>query len=86
VCNLETAELIEVIDSHKQDEIIKTLMSWSLEQREAVTEVSVDMWGGFTKVIKTVGSLGIAPKIVYWYTIMTLLVRQNHCTARVLVI
>lgn len=54
VCNLETAELIEVIDSHKQDEIIKTLMSWSLEQREAVTEVSVDMWGGFTKVIKTV--------------------------------
>jgi hypothetical protein len=32
------------------------------------------------------GSLGIAPKIVYWYTIMTLLVRQNHCTARVLVI
>ena len=36
--------------------------------------------------LKLWGSLGIAPKIVYWYTIMTLLVRQNHCTARVLVI
>ena len=32
------------------------------------------------------GSLGIAPQIVYWYTIMTLPVRQNHCTARVLLI
>lgn len=54
VCNLETAELIEVIDSHQQDEIIKTLMEWPLEVREAIQEVSVDMWGGFTKVIQTV--------------------------------
>jgi transposase len=29
-------------------------MSWSLEQREGVVEVSVDMWGGFTKVIQQV--------------------------------
>ena len=29
-------------------------MEWSLEAREAITEVSVDMWGGFTKVIQTV--------------------------------
>jgi transposase len=29
-------------------------MRCSLEEREAITEVSVDMWGGFTKVIKTV--------------------------------
>ena len=39
-----------------------------------------------SKLLKRIGSLGIVPKIVYWYTIMTLLVRQNHCTARVLVI
>jgi len=43
-----------VINSHKQDEIIRTFMEWSLEAREAITEVSVDMWGGFTKVIQTV--------------------------------
>lgn len=54
VCNLDTGEILEIIDSHQQDEIIKTLMGWSLEEREAITEVSVDMWGGFTKVIKTV--------------------------------
>jgi transposase len=54
VCNLDTGEILEIIDSHQQDEIIKVLMQWSLEEREAITEVSVDMWGGFTKVIKTV--------------------------------
>jgi len=54
ICDLETAQLIEVIDSHQQDEIIKVLLEWTLEVREAITEVSVDMWGGFTKVIQTV--------------------------------
>nr|WP_044076200.1 ISL3 family transposase [Prochlorothrix hollandica] len=29
-------------------------MGWPLEVREAIAEVSVDMWGGFTKVIQTV--------------------------------
>lgn len=29
-------------------------MEWSLEERKAVLEVSVDMWGGFTKVIQEV--------------------------------
>lgn len=54
ICDLETAKLIEVIDSHQQNEIIKVLMEWPLAVREAVIEVSVDMWGGFTKVIQTV--------------------------------
>ena len=54
ICGLEEGGLIEVIDSHKQEEIIKTLMQWSLEERQAVLEVSVDMWGGFTKVIQNV--------------------------------
>nr|WP_017714358.1 transposase [Prochlorothrix hollandica] len=54
ICDLETANLIEVIDSHQQDKIIEILMEWPLEVREAITEVSVDMWGGFTKVIQTV--------------------------------
>jgi transposase len=54
ICDLEAGRLVEVIDSHKQEDIIRTLMSWSLEQREGVVEVSVDMWGGFTKVIQQV--------------------------------
>jgi len=45
---------LEVIDSHKQDEIIKILIEWPLEARLAVIEVSIDMWGGFTKVIQQV--------------------------------
>jgi transposase len=52
--DLEKGELIEVIDTHRQDEIIEVLMQQPLEVREAVEEVSVDMWGGFPKVIEEV--------------------------------
>ena len=52
--DLERSSLLEVIDSHKQEDIIEMLMEWSLESRESVVEVSVDMWGGFAKVIKNV--------------------------------
>ncbi|MGB8816277.1 MAG: ISL3 family transposase, partial [Minisyncoccia bacterium] len=54
VGDLEKGELIEVIDSHQQDEIIEVLMEQPLEVREGVEEVSVDMWGGFPKVIEKV--------------------------------
>lgn len=52
VANIDKGELLEIIDSHKQQEIIEVLMQQPLEVRELVTEVSVDMWGGFTKVIE----------------------------------
>jgi transposase len=51
---VDTGNLLEVIDSHKQKEIIEILKQQPLEIREAVEEVSVDMWGGFPKVIKEV--------------------------------
>ena len=54
VCDIDSSELLEVIDSHKQQEIIEVLMQQTIEVREAVLEVSVDMWGGFAKVIKEV--------------------------------
>lgn len=54
VSDLEQGELIEVIDSHAQEEIIEALMEQPLEVREMVEEVSVDMWGGFPKVIEKV--------------------------------
>ena len=57
VGDLEKGELIEVIDSHQKDEIIEALMGKPLEVREAVEEVSVDMWGGFPKVIEKVALL-----------------------------
>jgi transposase len=40
-----------VIDSHKQVDIIENLMQQPLELRLQVKEVSVDMWGGFPKVV-----------------------------------
>ena len=43
-----------MIDSHKSDEIIEVLKQQRQEIRENVKEVSVDMWGGFQKVIKEV--------------------------------
>lgn len=54
VSDLETGDLIEVIDSHQKEDIIKALMEKPLEVREAVEEVSVDMWGGFPAVINKV--------------------------------
>lgn len=54
VSNIDLGELLEVIDSHKQDEIIEVLKQQAIEIREKVEEVSVDMWGGFPKVIKEV--------------------------------
>jgi transposase len=54
VSNIDLGELLEVIDSHKQEEIITILKQQTLEVREKVEEVSVDMWGGFPKVVKEV--------------------------------
>lgn len=47
--DVERGEVIEVIDSHRQEEIIEVLMEQPLEVRQAVTEVSVDIWGDFPK-------------------------------------
>jgi len=54
VSDLDRGSLLEVIDSHKSEEIIENLEKISLEVRENVKEVCVDMWGGFPKVIKAV--------------------------------
>lgn len=54
VCDIERGDLVEVIDSHKQDQIIEVLEQQPLEVRKRVKEVSVDMWGGFPKVIEKV--------------------------------
>jgi transposase len=52
VIDLENKELLEVIKGHKKEEVIEELKSQPEEVREKVEEVSVDMWKGFTEVIK----------------------------------
>ena len=54
VSNIDVGELLEVIDSHKQDDIIEVIQQQPIQVREKVEEVSVDMWGGFPKVVKEV--------------------------------
>ena len=54
VSDIDKSSLLEVINSHKSDEIIEALKSQPQTTRENVKEVSVDMWGGFQKVIKEV--------------------------------
>jgi transposase len=54
VSDIDKSSLLKVIDSHKSDEIIEVLKQQPQEIRENVKEVSVDMWGGFQKVIKEV--------------------------------
>jgi transposase len=45
VSDISEGNLIEMIDSHRLDEIIEVLMTQPIEVREQVEEVSVDMWG-----------------------------------------
>ena len=52
--DLDKSSLLEVIDSHKSDDIITILKQQPLAMREGVEEVCVDMWGGFPKVIREV--------------------------------
>jgi transposase len=54
VSDIDRKVLLEVIDSHQQIDIIEVLMQQPFEVRQAVEEVSVDMWGGFPKVIAQV--------------------------------
>jgi transposase len=54
VADIERGQLIEVIDSHQQADIMAVLKQQPLAVRQQVEEVSVDMWGGFAKVIETV--------------------------------
>jgi transposase len=54
VSNIDAGELLEVVDSHKQEDIIEVLKQQPIEIREKVEEVSIDMWGGFPKVVKEV--------------------------------
>ena len=54
ISDISEGNLIEMIDSHRQEEIIKVLMEQPIKVREQVEEVSVDMWGGFPEVIKQV--------------------------------
>lgn len=55
ISDLENHCLIEVIDAHKAEELIEWLKSlWTEEERLRVEEVSIDMWAGFTKVVKQV--------------------------------
>ncbi len=54
VSDIDAAKLLEVIDSHQQQGIIEVLEQQPLEVRSQVQEVSVDMWGGFAKVVAEV--------------------------------
>lgn len=51
--DLDQHQLVEVIDSHKQEDIISALEDYPAPVRAQVEEVSVDLWGGYAAVIKT---------------------------------
>ena len=54
ISDIDTGELLEVINSHKQDEIIEKLAVIDLDVRKNVTEVSIDMWGGYPLVVEKI--------------------------------
>jgi len=53
VSDIDRGKLLEVVDGHSQEKLTEALMTQPLHWREQV-EVSVDMWGGFPKVIAQV--------------------------------
>ena len=52
--DLDKSSLLEVVDSHKSDDIIAVLKQQPESIRAQVEEVCVDMWGCFPKVIREV--------------------------------
>jgi transposase len=54
ITDLDRSSLLELVNSHKSDDIITVLKQQPLDMREAVEEVCVDMWGGFPKVIREI--------------------------------
>ena len=52
VSDIDAKTLLEVVPSHCQEDLLESLGEQALQVREQVKEVSVDMWGGFPKVIK----------------------------------
>jgi transposase len=62
VVDLNNKNLLDVIKGHKQEELMEALKAQPEEVREKVKEVSVDMWAGFTAVIK---ELFPKAKIIY---------------------
>lgn len=54
VVDIDQHTLVDVLDSHKQDEVKAMLEEYPTEVRAQVKEVSVDMWGGYTAVIEAV--------------------------------
>ena len=52
--DLDRGKLLEVIDNHTIAGVTEALMEQPSDLREQVEEVSVDMWGGFPKVIEQV--------------------------------
>jgi transposase len=60
--DLDSHDLLEVIDTHEATSIIAQLQRWPEERWLAVPEVSIDMWAGFEKVI---GEVFVNAVIVY---------------------
>ena len=48
------SSILEIVDSHKSDDIIAVLKQQPERIRAQVEEVCVDMWGGFPQVIRAV--------------------------------
>jgi transposase len=59
VSDIEGGNLIKMIDSHRQQDLVEVLMRQPLKVREQVEEVSVDMWGGFPKIREQVFPLNL---------------------------
>jgi transposase len=54
VSDIDAKILLEVAPSNSQKDMIETLSRQPIEMRKQVKEVSVDMWGGYPKVIEEI--------------------------------
>lgn len=54
VSDIDSGQLIEIVNGRTQDILIETLIALPVEFRESIEEVAIDMWEGFEKVIQQV--------------------------------
>jgi transposase len=54
VSDIDARTLLEVVPSNSQEDMTETLSQQPIEVRKQVEEVSVDMWGGYPKVIEVI--------------------------------
>ena len=49
--DLDKSELLALLPSRKQEDMMKVLMGWGTQVLEQIEEVSIDLWQGYKNLV-----------------------------------